>query len=123
MNSHRREWMFRHQRYRRLQQTQHLCRQVFQYVHWRRVLLRLLSNGSTGRFFKRASKQHNVEGSVAKAATGIMKRNVAPDSPQSIGSLELVSVFAPSIVQQPSATWFTFAPKAVISAQGGFSVL
>ena len=54
----------------------------------------------------------NVEGSGARAATGIMKRNVAPDSPQSIGSLAFLSGFAPLTVQQPSAV-ATFAPKAV----------
>jgi hypothetical protein len=42
-----------------------------------------------------------------------MKRNVAPDSPQSIDSFEPLRVFAPSIVQQPSEV-FTFAPKAVM---------
>jgi hypothetical protein len=53
-----------------------------------------------------------VEESVANAAMGIMKRNVAPDSPQSIGSSEPLSILAPSIIQQPSAT-IAFAPKAV----------
>ena len=53
-----------------------------------------------------------VEESVANAAMGIMKRNVAPDSPQSIGSFEPLSVLAPSMIQQPSVT-VTFAPKAV----------
>jgi hypothetical protein len=43
-----------------------------------------------------------------------MKRNVAPDSPQSIGSFEPLSDFAPATVQQPSAN-FTFAPKAVMA--------
>jgi hypothetical protein len=58
--------------------------------------------------------KNRIDESGARAATGIMKRNVAPDSPQSIGSLAFVSGFAPVMVQQPSAV-ATFAPKAVIA--------
>src|SRR4030067_1249445 len=54
----------------------------------------------------------NTEGSAANAATGIMKRNVAPDSPQSIGSFAPFSGDTPSTVQQPFAT-LTFAPNAM----------
>src|SRR3990170_3073733 len=53
-----------------------------------------------------------TEGSAAKAATGIMKRSVAPDSLQSMGSSAPLSDVAPSTVQQ-SLIAFTFAPKAL----------
>ena len=53
-----------------------------------------------------------TEGSAANAATGIMKRRVAPDSPQSIGSFAPFNGDALSIVQQPFVT-FTFAPNAL----------
>src|SRR5674476_665975 len=73
--------------------------------------LRLVSNGSTGRFSIEPLNT-KVEGPFASAATGTMKRNVAPDSPQSIGSFAPLSILVPSMVQQLSAT-VTFAPKAV----------
>src|SRR3972149_7938827 len=53
----------------------------------------------------------NTVGAVARAATGIINRNVAPDSPQSIGFSEPLNGDAPSTVQQSLDTC-TFAPKA-----------
>jgi hypothetical protein len=59
-----------------------------------------------------------------------MKRKVAPDSPQSIGSFAPISEAVPSMVQQPSAV-FTLMPKAltarkvasVSSDKRGFEIL
>src|SRR3990172_5108886 len=73
--------------------------------------LRLSSNGSIGLCSKDLPSK-NTEGSAANAATGIMNRRVAPDSPQSIGSFAPFNGDAPSTVQQPFAT-FTFAPNAL----------
>src|SRR3972149_11443963 len=73
--------------------------------------LRLSSKGSTGRCSKDFPRQ-KTEGSAANAATGIMKRRVAPDSPQSIGSFAPFTGDAPSTVQQPFLT-LTFAPTAL----------
>src|SRR3989304_3480616 len=53
-----------------------------------------------------------TEGSGANAATGTMKRSVAPDSPQSIRSFAPFSCVAPSTVQHSLAT-STFAPNAL----------
>jgi hypothetical protein len=74
---------------------------------------RLLSKGSIGLRSKEPLKT-KIEGSGARAATGIMKRNVAPDSPQSMGCLAFVRGLAPVIVQQFSAV-ATVAPKAVMA--------
>ena len=72
----------------------------------------------------------NIEDSGARAATGIMKRNVAPDSPQSIGSLADLIGLAPSTDQQSSLARI-IAPKAITartvasvsSETSGFAIL
>jgi hypothetical protein len=54
--------------------------------------------------------------SGARAATGIIKRSVAPDSPQSMGFLGVLGSMAPSIAQQFSCS-FIFAPNASIACK------
>jgi hypothetical protein len=66
-----------------------------------------------GRFASPLPKTNTV-GFDANAATGIMKREVAPDSPQSMGSAAAFKVSVPSTVQQ-SLSGDTFAPKAMIA--------
>src|SRR3989304_10269151 len=57
-----------------------------------------------------------TDDSGARAATGIIKRSVAPDSPQSIGFSGVLGDIAPSIAQQFSCI-FTFAPNALTACK------
>ncbi len=50
---------------------------------------------------------------------GIMKRRVAPDSPQSTGSLALESLLTPLTLQM-SAEVLTFAPNALVARRVAF---
>ncbi len=72
--------------------------------------LRLCRRGATG-LLSRDDPKVKIEDSEARAATGIIKRKVAPDSPQSIGLFGALSDSTPLTLQQFSRRSIS-APKA-----------
>src|SRR5208337_2402132 len=74
---------------------------------------KLCSKGSIGLRSNELLK-NRIDGSGARAATGTIKRNEAPDSPQSMGSFAFLSGAAPVTVQHPSSK-IASAPKALIA--------